>query len=479
MARKLILTEEALVKLGSEKLARLVKGEALRNVAFRKLVMAALAATKGPEAVAAIIDKRLAGLDRAKSFIDWDKSKAFTADIAATLAAITGELVPADPDSAINRLIRFLASAERVFERVDDSTGRLQEVYHDAAAALPDLLGRLDETGKASIQDRLLTFAISDDYGFLSKILPNILAHLPPKAVDDWDTRLCEAERSLGPVKDERRDWKRRAKLGKIIGLRQAIADHRGDVDAFIDLETGHGLRDTIAIAQRLCDAGRYRQALEWVRKGGRASVEFMTFDDLADEEYPIQSSDFVRTQLEIPILEKMGDRAGAQDLRWKTFETMLDAGVLRDYIARLPDFAEFDVLDKAFAHAASSTQKYCALNFFLKWPRLDLAAKLIVDRQNEWKGRDYEALVPAAEMLEADYPLATTILYRTLLNDILDRARSPAYGHAARYLAKLEVLAAHEDVSSMREPHEIYRAAMLKKHGRKSGFWSLVKKPK
>jgi hypothetical protein len=92
MARKLILTEEALVKLGSEKLARLVKGEALRNVAFRKLVMAALAATKGPEAVAAIIDKRLAGLDRAKSFIDWDKSKAFTADIAATLAAITGEL---------------------------------------------------------------------------------------------------------------------------------------------------------------------------------------------------------------------------------------------------------------------------------------------------------------------------------------------------------------------------------------------------
>ena len=54
MARQPASNEEALVKLGSEKLARLVIGEAKRNAAFRKLVAAALAATKGPAAVAAI-----------------------------------------------------------------------------------------------------------------------------------------------------------------------------------------------------------------------------------------------------------------------------------------------------------------------------------------------------------------------------------------------------------------------------------------
>ncbi len=48
MARQPALNEEALVKLGSEKLARLVIGEAKRHAAFRKLVAAALAATKGP-----------------------------------------------------------------------------------------------------------------------------------------------------------------------------------------------------------------------------------------------------------------------------------------------------------------------------------------------------------------------------------------------------------------------------------------------
>ena len=122
----------------SEKLARLVIGEAKRNAAFRKLVAAALAATKGPAAVAAIIDKRLAGLDRAKAFVDWEKAKTFSADIAATLATITEELGSADPDAAVDRLVRFLSTADRVSERIDDSNGRLQNVYHEAAAALPD-----------------------------------------------------------------------------------------------------------------------------------------------------------------------------------------------------------------------------------------------------------------------------------------------------------------------------------------------------
>jgi hypothetical protein len=69
-----------LVKVGSAKLAKLVIDEAKRNAAFRKLVAAALAATKGPTAVAALIDKRLAGLDRAKGFVDWEKAKSFTAE---------------------------------------------------------------------------------------------------------------------------------------------------------------------------------------------------------------------------------------------------------------------------------------------------------------------------------------------------------------------------------------------------------------
>jgi hypothetical protein len=478
MARQPALNEEALVKLGSEKLARLVIGEAKRNAAFRKLVAAALAATKGPAAVGAIIDKRLAGLDRAKAFVDWEKAKAFTAGIAATLATITGELASADPDAAVDRLVRFLSTADRVFERIDDSSGRLQNVYHEAAAALPDLVGRLEQADKASIPDRLFALTVSDDYGFFSTIMPELVAHLPAHAVDHWDERLVEAERSLGPIKDWDRNWKKRAKADRIICLRQAIADCRQDVEAFIALEKSRpdGHHNTMAIAERLCDAGRHSEALEWVRKRGRPGLKVMTYDNLADGSSPRDVPDLARTRLEIRILEAMGDRTTAQDVRWKTFETTLDIGMLRDHIARLPDFAEFDVLDKAFARAIDFEQKYRALEFFLNWPRLDLAAKVVVDRRAEWEGRHYETLLAAAETLEADHPVAATILYRTLLDDILNRARSPAYGHAARYLEKLDALAAHGDAASSIDAHHAYRAALSQKHWRKSGFWSLVK---
>ena len=308
--------------------------------------------------------------------------------------------------------------------------------------------------------------------------MTELLAHLRAHAVDHWDTRLIEAERSLGPVKETDRDWKKSAQLDRIIRLRQTIADRRDDVDAFIDLENHlpNARRDTMAIASRLCDAGRNSEALEWVRKPGRPGLKVMTREDLADGAVPRDLTDLARTRLEIQILEAMGDRHAAQDLRWKTFEVTLDIGMLRDHVAHLPDFAEFDVLDKAFAHAIGFEQKYCALAFFLNWPRLDLAAKLVVDWRTEWQGRYYEILLAAAQTLEHDHPAAATILFRALLDDILDRARSPAYGHAARYLAKLDALAAHKDAEGSIAPHQVYRAELAKKHGRKSGFWSLVK---
>src|ERR1700730_5132022 len=114
---------------------------------------------------------------------------------------------------------------------------------------------------------------------------------------------------------------------------------------------------------------------------------------------------------------------------------------MLRDHIAPLPGLAEFDVLDKAFAHAIGFEEKYRALAFFLNWPRLDLAARLVVDRRAEWESRHYDALLAAAKALEPDHPVAATILYRALLDDILNRARSPAYGHAARYLETLDAI--------------------------------------
>ena len=276
---------------------------------------------------------------------------------------------------------------------------------------------------------------------------------------------------------DARRDWERLGRRDRLVRARQVIADARGDVDAFIALgsERPDGRQDAMAIASRLLAAGRPAEALDWVRRPASRGIRAMSMADLADHAAGTDLSDREQVRLEIRILIALGRKNEAQDLRWRTFEANLDADILRDYVAHLGDFEEFDAMERAFGYAAAHHDQHRALGFFLAWLRPDLAAKLVLAHRDTWAGQHYGLLVPAAEALEHDHLVAATVLYRALLDDILARARSPAYGHAARYLAKLGDLDTIDLGAEGLSGHEAYRAGLRRLHGRKTGFWTLV----
>lgn len=480
MAAKSRLNEEALAKLGLKKLSELVLDAAKNDAGFRRRVSAALAAEKGPDAVAAVIDRRLSALARARGFVDWEDAKTFASDLSSTVAIIAEELGKADPDAAIGRLIRFLGTAESVFERVDDSSGRIQVIYDQAGEALAGLVPSLTAKQKAKLPNLLHRLVVDCDYGFGAQLFGAVLPHLPDAAVDEWDARIVEESSALAAKKPREDDWGARSKSWVLVRMRQAVADRRGDVDAFIALEFGIGGRqpNTLAIAERLLGAGRHAEALEWVRKPTRPGLRILTRADLADGLSPLEHEGTKQVALELQILEAMGEREKAQELRWKNFLETLDAEILREHVNRLPDFEDIEVLDRAFAHAGSAKDKYRALAFFLSWPKLDLAARLIANNLAHWDGRNYWILAPAAETLEPDHPLAATILYRVLLDQILASARAKAYPHAARYLANLDAMAGRISGDTTIPSHATYKAELQKKHGRKSGFWALVKNP-
>ncbi len=296
------------------------------------------------------------------------------------MATIVDELGGADPEAAAARILRFLGSAEGVFERVDDSSGS---------------------------------------------------------------------------------------------------ADVTGDIDAFIELEAQRpeGARDNLAVAERLLQAGRGAEALQWARRPNRPGLRAMDRYDLADASGGIDVLERRRIGLEIRILAALGDREAAQELRWKTFQATLDVDLLREYVAKLPDFEDEDALNGAFADVAAHPHRYRALVFFLDWPRLDLGSKLVLDHVADWNGGYYEVLAPAAEALEHDHPVAATVLYRALIDDILAKGRSQTYGHAARYFTRLAFLDADGFTSHPLVDHHAYVDALTKAHGRKFGFWSLLPK--
>lgn len=162
---------------------------------------------------------------------------------------------------------------------------------------------------------------------------------------------------------------------------------------------------------------------------------------------------------------------------RWRCFEARLSADILRDYLNQLPDFEDIESEDRAHALALEKAEPEGALQFLLDWPRLDLVAKLIVRHPDSWDGSKWHILPKVAALLEHDYPLAATILYRALLGDILDRARSKAYGHGAKYLGELGLLAQETDPTrpSKMIDHSTDLAELKKVHPCKSGFWTRV----
>jgi len=235
-----------------------------------------------------------------------------------------------------------------------------------------------------------------------------------------------------------------------------------------------------MAIAERLLEAGRLPEALDWVRRKKTGGLKVMAYADLADGSMPRYADNSCRTSLEARILEALDDKKGAQTLRWSAFETSLDSAILREYLAALSDFEEFDALDRAFDHALMSRQIYTALAFFMEWPELSFVAKLVIDHRGEWDGGQYYMLPPVADALQHEYALAATILYRCLLDDILSTARSKAYKHGARYLDRLGSIAdqADREAKDLEEihTHASYRAHLQTKHARKSSFWAQVK---
>src|ERR1700730_12116075 len=79
---------------------------------------------------------------------------------------------------------------------------------------------------------------------------------------------------------------------------------------------------------------------------------------------------------------------------------------------------------------------------FFAELKEGEIAAQIILAEPTAFRGENYPASLPLARSPEQGQSLAASIVYRALLESILDRAQSKAYPHAARYLRRLGKLA-------------------------------------
>jgi hypothetical protein len=461
LARTIALSVEGLSKLGADTLAQLILDEAAGNATFRRRVNAALAVTKGPGPVAGIVDRRLKALEGAKGWIAPEKERDVAADLRGMLDIVVKDLAVLDAAGAVQRLLRFIGTFDSVLNRVQGNGARIDEVYEAAADAVPALVEKLPAAERGVLPGWIGTLVRDADRGFGQRIGAAVAPLLSDAELAAWDRDLATCKESPG-----------------VLALRQAIAAARQLPDDFVALEARKPdwRQRPVRVAEVLAAAGRFEEALVWVRKTRPPGTMLVVTKEELESGRIGGRGEVERARVESGILDAMKDRAAAQALRWSVFVRTLDAGTLRDYLAKLDDFTEQDELEKAFDVAEAYRPLNAALQFLIGWPRLDRAARLVMAHARQWDGAAYEILAEAAASLEEKHPLAAAVLYRALIEDILRRARQTAYGHGSRYLKHLDGLARRIDDWAGLEDHAVYLKGLRALHGKKSAFWELAK---
>ncbi len=464
------LNAKNLEALGAARLAGLLIEVSKGDAAIKRRLRLELA---GPAEVGREIGKRLTSIARARSFVDWQKRKAFVADLETQRCAIFEQVAKNDPAEALDLLWRFMALANSVFERSDDRSGTIVGVFH---AACEDL-GDLASTAKADpkrLAERAFRALTENDYGQYDGLIQGLEPALRTAGLDHLKQLFVDlSEEVLPKPTDEDRevigwgssgplyadDYAERRRDSTVHMALQQIADAQGDVDAFIEQQSAKTVPMVAAgIAARLLAADRPNDAWDAIN-----AVE------------PDRRVPFEWEQIRINVLETLGRVEEAQAFRWACFESSLEAAHLLAHLKSLPDFEDVEAEERAQSFALGYPSIHQALIFLVSWPALDHAAELVVSRADELDGDHYEILGPAADSLEGKHPLAAMVLRRALIDFALEQARSKRYRHAARHLLQCESLAREISDFGRFEPHETYLARLRREHGRKSGFWGLL----
>jgi len=139
MASKRTLNARNLEALGAERLAELLVEVSTGNAGVKRRIRLELASLQSPDQVAKEIRKRLSTIARSRSFVDWQNRRDLVDDLEAPRRAIVQQVAKADPTEGLDLMWRFMALANSVFTRCDDSSGTVSSIFHAACHDLGEM----------------------------------------------------------------------------------------------------------------------------------------------------------------------------------------------------------------------------------------------------------------------------------------------------------------------------------------------------
>ena len=411
-----------------------------------------------PDQLAAGFKKTLTSWRRSTKFYGYREAGEFGRRLDGWLDQVARELLPKDPPGALALFEAFIEADAAWFDRADDSDGVIGDAVRAACRHWLQAAARC-ETPRDVWPERLLKLYQADRYGARDELLrrADLLLDEPAQRglVARLESQLSQAlEASPGGKSPP-------MEVFRISGALSLLSESLRDPDVMVRASLRYSPNPNPvqrqAFVRAYLDADRPADALAWLQD-------------------PWGHLDDSRQDLLADALERLGRFEESSPIRQRMFERTLSDFYFQRWLEHLPEPARAEAVAHARQLALAHDDLTAAATLLLQLGDPAAAEARLLAEPGRIDGNDYGRLVPLAKALRAhECPRGETVVYRALLKGILDRAYARAYGHAARYWARLREVAGSGVGLLPLQSHEEFEAEIRARNGRKSAFWAYV----
>lgn len=439
-----MITEEQLIAAGVEKLSKILLSLYMNNPNLQKqldIIFAGL--DENPKKLTSAIKKEILSLKRSTGFVDYYGSDALADRLEQLRLSIIEDLAKKSLKDASELMHDFLNLHVKTIERCDDSNGAVAGVFTDSCKDLGEMYAKLDRPAE-EVAQIVFDLFMKNDYCICDDVIIN------------FKEALGNAGLSLLHSKFKKSDI---TNYQVIRGLKD-IADCQKNIEAYIEAcNLKHPRfpdRDYMEIATRLVNDWKAQEALKWL--------------DKVDISNNVLQAEV--TPLKIKALELNGDYAQAEKERILWFDKTLSSEVYGQILSNAKSEFKEQFKKSALEKAFNFPNPHVAINFLIEAQEFEECGKLVHLKIDQLNGDNYYTLRPAAKVLQQLDPLASTLLYRKMIQPVLDKTKSKYYNYAAQDLALCTLLNTRITDWKRYEPHDIYFKQMHELHKRKVSFW-------
>lgn len=411
-----------------------------------------------PDELAAGFKKTLSGWRRSTKFYGYREASEFGRMLDGWLDQVARELLPKDPPAALALFEAFIEADAAWFDHADESDGVIGDAVRTACRHWLQAAARC-ETPADVWPERLLKLYQADQYGARDELLrrADLLLDEPAQRglVARLESQLAQELESSPRGESPPIDVFRLS--GALSLLAESLRDPDIMVRASLPYSPNPNPVQRQAFARAYLDANRPADAMVWLQD-------------------PWGHLDDSRQDLLADALERLGRFEESSPIRQRMFERTLSDFYFQRWLEHLPEAARPEAVAHARQLALRRDDLTAAATLLLQLGDAAAAEDRLLAEPGRIDGNHYGSLVPLAKALRAhECPRGETVVYRALLKSILDRPYARAYGHAARYWARLGKIAGTGVSLPPLPSHEDFEAEIRARHGRKSAFWAYV----